>query len=258
MSIFACISKGFSIAKSSGSLVLAVFLFSFVWALINLPFASPANATQPGLMTAVLGVLFMLISIFIQAGSIGYVEQVAKQGKSSLAVFALAGRKNFLRMLGLGLIVGLGVLILAVLAVLGFVAGAPQAEPNPIAVVVAVVVAVIGLVGLLFLFFAPYAVVVDGKGVFSSLKDSIGIVKKNFVKVLAVGAVLVLIGFAVGFVLGLAAGLLSGVLPGKIGQGAVAMLSSGVNSVLGVITTGSFMALYLSNTGASDQASANT
>ena len=123
MSIFGYIAKGFSIAKSSVSLLLTVFAFSFVWTLINLPFVSADGAAEPSAVTAILGVVFMLLSIFIQAGSIGYVEQVVKQGKAGLDVFVQAGTKNYLRMLGLGIVVGLVMLILAVLAVIGFVAG---------------------------------------------------------------------------------------------------------------------------------------
>lgn len=245
MSIFGCIAKGFSIAKSSKSLILAVFGFSFVWALINLPFASAGDA-EPGIVPAILGVIFMLISVFIQGGSIGYVENVAKQGGSALSVFVESGKKNYLRMLGLGIVIGLVMLILAVLAIIGFVAGGPEAEPNPAAIVLAGIAALIGVLILLFLFLAPYAVVVDGKGIFGALKASVSFVKKNFWKVLAVGVVLVVIGFAVGFLLGLVAGLLTGMLPGMIGQAVSAFLSSAVNAVLGVVTTGTFMALYLS------------
>ncbi|MBP9733438.1 MAG: hypothetical protein KBD07_03580 [Candidatus Omnitrophica bacterium] len=246
MSIFGCIGKGFATAKASGSLILALFGFSFVWALINLPFTSPDSATQPSPVIFVLGVLFLLINIFIQGGSIGYVEQVTKQGASSLGVFAESGKKNYLRMLVLGLVLGLIMIVLAVLAMMGFLVGGPQAEPNPLAIVVAVVVAIVGALLLLFLFLAPYAVVVDQKGAFSALKTSVAFVRQNFLKVLLVGLVLVVIGFAVGFVLGLITGLLAGVVPGRVGQAIAAFLTSGVNSALGVVTTGAFMALYLS------------
>lgn len=247
MSIFGCIGKGFSIAKSSGSLMLTIFGFGFVWSLINLPFVAADGTSEPNAITAVLGVLFMLISIFIQAGSIGYVEQVIKQGKSSLGTFAQTGKKFYLRMLGLAVVVGLVMLILAVLAVLGFVAGGPKsAEPSPIAIGLAVVLAVVGMGILLFLFLAPYAVVVEGKGVIAALKASAGTVKRNFVKVLVVGVVLIVIGFAIGFLLGLLSGLINGAVPNKAGQVLGGLISSAINAYLGIVTTGAFMALYLS------------
>lgn len=246
MSILGYVTKGFSAAKSSMSLILAVFAFSFVWTLINLPFVSPDGTTEPSAVTVGLGILFILLSVFVQAGSIGYVEQVIKQGSSSLSAFKEAGAKNYLRMLGLGLVVGLMMIVLAVLAVIGFVAGGANAEPSPVAIVFAVILAIVGMIVLLFLFMAPYAVVVEGKGVIGAIKSSAAIVKKNFWTVLAVGILLVVIGFAIGFVLGLLIGMIGAALPNKAGQVLGGFLSSAVNAFLGVVTTGAFMALFLS------------
>lgn len=246
MSIFGCIGKGFSIAKSSLPLVLVLFVFGFVWSLINLPFVGPDGVAQPTTISAILGVLFIFISIFVQAGSLGYVRDVAKQGSSNFGAFTQSGTKNYLRLLGLGIIVGLIMLILVVLAVLGFVAGGDQTQPSPIGVALAVILAVLGAIVLLFLFLSPYAVVVDGKGVIASLKTSAGLVKRNFLKVLGVGVILVLLGFVIGFVLGLLMGVLAGALQGRAGQIVGGLISSGINAYLGVLTTGAFMALYLS------------
>lgn len=253
MSIFGHITKGFSIAASSGSLVLTVFAFSFIWMLVNLPFVSADGATQPTAISAILGILFVLISIFIQCGSIGYVEQVIKQGKSNLGTFAEAGKKHYLRMLGLGIVIGLVMVILAVLAVLGFVAGGAQTEPSPVAIAFAVILAIVGMVTLLFIFLAPYAVVVESKGVLGALKASIAVVKENFLTVLGIGIILVLIGFAIGFALGLVIGFAGGALPGKAGQIVAGFLSSAVNAYLGIITTGAFMTLYLSKSGSASR-----
>jgi hypothetical protein len=246
MSIFGCIGKGFSIAKSSGSLILAVFGFGFAWSLINLPFISPDGTASPNVVTGILGVVFLILSIFIQAGSIGYVEQVIKQGKSSLGAFVAAGKKNYFRMFGLAIVMGLMMVILAVVAVLGFVAGGEQSQPSPIAVGLAVLVAVIGLMLLIFLFLAPYAVVIDGKGVIGAMKASAGIVKRNFMKVLLVGLILVAVGFGIGFLLGLLTGVIGSALPSKVGLVFGGFISSAINAILGVVTTGTFMTLYLS------------
>ncbi len=249
MSIFGHITKGFSIAKSSMSLLLTVFAFSFIWTLINLPFVSADGTAEPNPISAVLGILFILISVFIQSGSIGYVEQVVKQGRSALGSFLESGKKNYLRMLGLGIVVGLVMIVLAVLAVIGFVAGGAQAEPSPLAIVLAVILAIVGMIILLFIFLAPYAVVVEGKGVVGAIKASIAIVKQNFLTILGVGVILVVIGFAIGFLLGLVIGLTGGALPGKAGQVLAGFLSSAVNAYLGIVTTGAFMSLYLSKSG---------
>lgn len=247
MSIFGYIAKGFSIAKASSPLFLSIFGFSFVWTLINLPFTSADGAAEPSAIAAVLGVAFMLISIFIQSGSIGYIEQVVKQGNSNMGVFVQQGTKNYLRMLGLGIVLGLMMIILVVIAVIGFVAGGSQTGANPVAVVLAVLMAIIGLILLLFLFMAPYAVVVDGKGVIGALKTSVNLVKKNLGVVLGVGLILVVIGFAIGFLLGLLMGALTGILPGKAGIILGGFLSSAVNAFIGIVTTGAFMALYLNH-----------
>jgi len=248
MSIFGYIAKGFSIAKSSSRLILTVFAISFAWVLVNLPFVSPDGAAEPGAVTVVLGILFMLVTVFVQAGTIGYIEQVAKHGSSSLSVFKQAGLKNYFRILGLGVVMGLVMLILAVIAIIGFLAGGPEAEPSSAAVVLAVIVALTGLVLLLFMFMAPYAAVVDGKGVFGALKMSFGIVKRNFWTVLAVGLLMVLVGFAADVVLRLIGGALAAAMPGKVSQAIAGFLSSGVNAYLGIVTASAFMSVYLTKT----------
>lgn len=258
MSIFGCIGKGFSIAKSSMPLVLAVFVFGFVWSLINLPFINPDGTSQASTISAVLGLVFIFISIYVQSGSLGYVHTVAKQGSSGFGAFTEAAAKYYLRILGLGLIVGLVMLIFIVLGVLGFVAGGDQTQPSPVGVALAVILAIIATLILLFFFLAPYAVVVDGKGVVAALKSSMDLVKRNFLKVLGVGVILVAVGFGVGFLLGLLMGAVTNAVPGRPGQIVGGLLSSVINAYLGVLTTGAFMALYLSSSDSSSGSSVSS
>ena len=67
MGIFEAIKKGFSVAKSSSSLILVLFAFSFIWNLINIPFQAPAAGTEISFALLALGILFIAVSIFMQA-----------------------------------------------------------------------------------------------------------------------------------------------------------------------------------------------
>jgi ABC-type dipeptide/oligopeptide/nickel transport system permease component len=112
-------------------------------------------------------------------------------------------------------------------------------------------------VGVVLLFFAPYIVVAEDQSAISAIKKSISLVKANIVNIILIGVVLLVVGFVIGFVLGLLMGLLSNALAGMPGQIAAGFLSSLVNAFLGVVTTGAFMAYYLSlGSGGNSEASA--
>jgi hypothetical protein len=97
------------------------------------------------------------------------------------------------------------------------------------------------------LFLSPYAAVVDEKGVADSIKLSMKLVKKNILTLLGVSALLIVIGFGIGMVLGaILAGVSFVVKQQTVSQIIFAVLSSLVNSYLGVTVTAAFMSFYLS------------
>jgi len=247
MGILESIKKGFSVAKASTQLVMVLFAFTFVWNLINIPFQGAEEVTAgTSVSLLVLGIAFILVSIFMQAGSLGYVLNVVKQGTASLGTFTDAGKKYYLRILGIGLIVALFIIILTILAVLVLMIGGPD-QTNPVGMVFAVVLAVVGMLGIFLMFMAPYIAIADELKVVAAIQASIQFVKNNILKVLGIGAILVAIGFLVGLVLGLVIGLLGAMLGDTANLVVSGFLSSAINAYLGVVTTGAFMAYYLAS-----------
>ncbi len=252
-SIRGILKKGLKVAMESMNLVLALFVFGAVWSVLNV-FFSPQlqNAGgRPPATAIVLGVLFALASIFMQAGSLGYVRDKLKLGKVEFSSFTASAPKYYLPLLLLGLLVALvvGAFFLVAILIVALLANIA----SMLGVVLAVIVVAIGIyVGILMLL-APYFIVVGGQDVIASVKGSISLIRNNLLKLLGIALILIVIGFWVGVVLGLFFALLSTAMKGApTAQIIFAVLSSFVNAFLGVMVTGSFMTFYFetsNNTG---------
>ena len=263
MGILEAIKKGFGVASKNLVLIFILFVFNLIWNVVIMPpgttmpvsgvgaAAAPAIPPAINLATLAFGMLFILVSILMQGGSLGVVRDYIKEGKMKLSQFASYGLKYYMRLLGLGIVIILLVLITALIAVLIVAATAPM--NNVIATVVASVVAIaIGLVGIYFVILfvmAPYTVVIDETGIIEALKRSMRVVKKSFWKILLLLILLVLIAVGIGVLLGVAAGLLTVALPPKLGQMIIGVLSSLFNGYFGIVLMASFMALYMALAG---------
>jgi hypothetical protein len=265
MGMLEAIKKGFGVASKNLTLVLVLFVFNLIWNMVNIAVIPPGALPAPGadaaavpaippqvaLTTLVFSVLFVLISIFMQGGSLGVVRDYIKEGKMKLSQFASYGLKYYLRLFGLGLIIILFVLVIAVIAALIVAATAPL--NNAIATVIASIVAIaIGLVGIYFvilLVMSPYTMVSDEIGVIEAMKRSMRVVKKSFGKILLLLVLLVLIAIGIGVLVGIVTGLLSVVLPAKAGQVIIGVVNSVFNGYFGIVMMASFMALYMALAG---------
>lgn len=255
MGIIEAIKKGFGIAGKGMALVGVLFAFNLAGNLATLPFTpAPGTTAAPeaALPLLIISFVFILISIFVQGGSLGLVRDIIKEGKMKLAAITQYGAKYFVRLLVLGILILLSVIIIALIAGLLIAVTAPL--NNPAVTAVAVVVAIVIAVAASLFFFipfilSPYAIVCDEIGAIESLKKGIAVGRKPFVRVLVLlllVILLVLIALGVGFLVGLIVGLIAAVIP--VGAARILMLivSSAVNSYLGVVATGAFMAFYLS------------
>jgi hypothetical protein len=256
MEILGSISKGFNVATKSIGLVIALFVFNLIGSIASLPFATiaPGAAISPQLTAGALvfSILFILISIFIQGGTLGLVRDAIKEGKMQLASMAQYGKKYYLRLLGLGVLI---VLIIAVVALIaGLMIAITSPINNPVITTIAVIIAIIitVVVGLLFFIpftLAPYAIVCDEMGVVDSMKKALDTARKPLMRVLSLLALiilLVIIALLVGFVIGFFVGLITAFVPAGLGRGIMMAVTSAINGFLGVVITASFMAFYLS------------
>ena len=247
MSIGESIQKGFSTTKKGMPLVGLLFVFGFIFNLVNVMMVpktpEPNAAPSPALI--VFGVIFIFLSIFFQAGSMGFVRDLIKTGKASLGSFTSAGGKYYLRLLMLGIVVSLiiGVFVLLAALAVAFL----KDKLAPIGVVLAIFFGALGLYFVVMLFLSPYAAVVDEKRVGESIKLSTKLVKKNILTLLGLSAILIVIGFGIGMLLGaILAGISYVIKQEMVSQVVFAVLSSIVNAYLGVVVTAAFMNFYLS------------
>lgn len=248
MRVKGCISKGFSVASKSMNIVLILCVVGAVWNVLNVFLAPQTGATEtPNIGSAVgiivVGVVFMFVSVFLQAGAMGYVRELIKTGKADFGVFTSSGSKFYGKILLLGVIVALvlGVFILVAALAVGLLQQTAQA----VGVAIALVAGAAAIYFALMIFLAPYAVIVKNVGPVAAIKESMALVKKNIASVLVTALLLVVIGFGIGFLLGVVFGLLSLGLQGSAPQILFGVLSAFVNAFLGVVVSGAFMKLYL-------------
>ncbi|OGW82239.1 MAG: hypothetical protein A3C47_02240 [Omnitrophica bacterium RIFCSPHIGHO2_02_FULL_51_18] len=253
MGIGEAIKKGFSITTQSWNLVLALFVFGAIWNIISI-FINPTPGATPDAAATVkivaVGLVFIVVSIFVQAGSLGFICEKVKQGSANFSKFFELGGKYYLRIFLLGLLIALiagGLILLAALAI-----AALQGTLNVLGIVLGLLLAALGIYLALLFFLAPYAIVADNEKTIAAVKKSVALVRRNMPRLLGILLILVLIGFGIGIVLGIGFAALSAAAPGQAAQIAFGIVSSFVNAFLGVVVTGSFMAFYLSITNNSD------
>lgn len=255
MGIIEAIRKGFGVAGKVMGLVAVLIIFNLIWSFASMPFAiAPGAAPTPQATTAALlfSVVFILISIFIQGGSIAVVRDHMKSGNAKLAAFAGYGLKYYLRLLALGILIVLMIAVVALIA--GVLVAVTAPLNNPVIMTIAVIIAVgIGIVlGLLYfipLTLSPYALVCDDLNVIEAMKRSLRVTKKPFARVLTLFALfilLMLIALGVGFAVGFIVGLISAFIPPAAGKALMAVATSIVNGYLGVVMMAAVMAFYLS------------
>lgn len=281
MGIGESIKKGFGTAKQSIDLVSILFMVGFVWNLISIFLSDRLQApgTQASVLAISLGAVFILFTIFMQAGSLGYILHRLKQGTADLSAFTAAGTKYYLRLLGIGIIVAvfIGAFVLVASLIVAFLRNT-QVVP---AVILVLVLAAITIYFVILLFLSPYISVADDRKAWDSVRKSMSLVGKgvnpflgivyvlgflpvtlaymtippfrasksggsDLVKIIAIATILMSIGFGIGVVLGAVFAGLSVALKGGVAAQAVfSFFSSLVNAYLGVVVSAAFMSFYL-------------
>ncbi len=256
MGVGAAVKKGFGVASASWPLVGLLFLFNLVWNLGSIPFAQkpPEEWAVGTWVWAVLFIVtFLLLAVYVQGGMLGYALSAVREGRTVLDRFWQSGRQLFgkLFLLGLVLVLCAGVVGLVFVVTFAMALGVSLAwENNTIAIVLANILAVaisgVALYFLFLLFFAPYALVSEQVKIGESLKRSVHFVRSSLGRVVLLLVVLVVVSLVAMLVVGLVALLLITLkVPTTASDVIVRILSSGINSYLGVVTATALIGYYL-------------
>ncbi len=246
MGVMESIKKGFSVTFRNLPLVALLFVFGAIWNLAQLKLAPAAPVgtapAPPSPVAIAAGLAFVLISIFVQGGTLGFIRDAVKQGGANFSVFTQSGGKYYLRLLLAGLFIGVivGVFVLGAVLAVSYLTQAQAA----IGVVIAAILGAIGIYVVLLMFLTPYIIVAEDAGVMVSIKKSITMVKHNILKVLGLTLLLVAVGFLAGLLIGVLIGVASAAGPASVVKLVTALAGSAVNAILGVLVTASFMTLY--------------
>lgn len=265
MKILDAIKKGFEVASGNLSLVLVVFIFNLIWNWGTIPFTPEAPtgvgagvAMSPAL--TLMSILFILASIFIQGGVLGSIRDSIKEGKITLGRFVGYGMKFYIRLLCLALIIILIIGVIGFLATLIVAASAPTQNIAIITLttVIAVIVGGAGLYLVILLFLSPYILVLEDIAILNAMRASIDFARKNLLKVIGLGLLLVLIGFGIGLVMGIIAGILSLAVQGKLLMVINGLINGGVNAYLSVLVASALVTYYLAMKGGGQKPTAPT
>lgn len=248
MGVIEAIRKGFGVATKNLGLVLILFIFNLIWNMASIPFVGPAATARPDLaaLAVIISIVFILLSIFVQSGSLALVRDYAKEGKMKLGDFAKYGSKYYLRLFGLGILIVLIIGIVGLVAALIVFATTPLNNTlvTIIAAIIAITIGVIGIYYILLLMLSPYSIVCEEMGVIEAMKRSIGLVRKNIGKVLLLLVLLILISMGLGFIIGLLTGFASVAMPLAAGRIFTGIVSSIFNGYLGIVMMASFTLFY--------------
>lgn len=257
MKILEALKKGLSVVFNLKELVILVFLVNLVFnVVITILTPQPAargQATTAPPLSPVLGFvifiiyfIFVLIGIFMQGGTFSIIKENIKSGVTSLAEFVNFGKKFYLRLLALGVILFVLILLITALAMLVIFLGIAS-KNNAIGLALGLIIGCIGILFMLLLMFSPYAMICEDLTVLTSLKKSLDMVRDNFLKILGLLLLVLLIAFLLGLAIGFITGILTVFIKSLfVKQIISAIFMSGLNAYVTIFVTASIMAYYLS------------
>ncbi|MEA3328381.1 MAG: hypothetical protein U9Q08_01355 [Candidatus Omnitrophota bacterium] len=242
------IKKGFMLAGKNWVLVGVLFLLNIFSNLIGLPLKSIKEGVSPSLSESSLAIgviiIFLFLSIFVQAGLLGSVRDIIKKGSTRLNNLFSSGKKFFWRLLGLGMLIGL-IIGLLVIFCQGTLALADRVIGNTILkslgfFIYMILGIITACVSILF-FYSPYVLVAEECGIIESVRKSVGFARKFLGSAMGTLALMMLMIIGATVVVGIL------LVPVAVSQRQMigGILASGVNAYFGLVAMITFMSLYL-------------
>jgi len=247
MGIFQAIGKGFALSFKFLKIVGIFFAFNFIIGLVMLPFAGQQNANNPkvALLSVGVSLIAVLVFIFLQGGALGLIRDLLKKGTNQFNDFLAYGKKYYVPILGLFIVVVL--IALVVILLVAIIAASVFAVANNALTkgIIIAVVALLAIIAAVLLLFPIYAIVVDEVGPIAAIKRGIGKSLANFWKTMGMLLILFLATFGIAFAIGTAAMSIAGILPLRVGQVITVFVNSVLQSYLSVVMMIALMVFYL-------------
>ncbi len=252
MTVIKAIKEGFKITNQNKKLVLIVFcvnlFFSFSSILFFPSIGEELKKIGPIFLIAIIAALVSIfVIIFIDCGIRGSLKDVLLQGDYQGNRFFLYCRKYFLRLFGLGILLG-GVYLITIscLFISSIAAAKIFAVLGKVGVVISAIMAIIlGLFILrlfLILFYAYTTIVIEDSKISLGIAKSFKFLKMHVRKVL--GLLLILLGISGVIEWGLKKITQIETVPTSAGYG-IEIMSCGLQAYLEVIVIVACMILYL-------------
>ncbi|QZY00488.1 hypothetical protein [Halobaculum rubrum] len=171
------------------------------------------------LVSLALSALYLVLVPFVQAGFIGMADE-ALDGDTSLSTFVANGKKHFvsvfvvyLILLGVNIALGAIAFIAGIVGAVSFYPGGGAGTGGPNTALLAVLALVVLAAVLAYLVvafliqFYGQAIVIDGHDAIDSITHSVGVVRRNVVSVLGYSLLVGVLAGAFGLVVGLGSAL---------------------------------------------------
>ena len=263
MGPLSAIKKGFEVAGKNWGLLVILFLLNLFSGTIGGPLKALEEDTSIGiiLMGVLTVIFFLLLSVFIQAGLLGCIREAIKSGQSGIGNMVELGKKYFLRLLGLTLLVGLVVMVLAMFSGSGLIllrGAAGGIFLKSAGMFISILFVIAAICAAIALFYSPYILVADESQIVESMRKSIDFIRRFLAKALGTALLVVLLIIAASIVLAvllvpLAALTGSTEDPSRLFQLIGNILGSGLNAYLGIVGMAAFMSLYMGLTSGEEQ-----
>ncbi|MBL7071450.1 MAG: hypothetical protein ISS26_04695 [Candidatus Omnitrophica bacterium] len=236
------IKKAFVLSVKALKLFYVVAALNIVSNLINvMTVPAPTDEMSAGksFFVIVLTVLLALIAVFVAGGSLAYIRDLIKTGSADLAPFIDNGKKYILRLIGVTLLIMLIFLVIGFLLI--FITGL---MPAALRLIMTLLIILAFIVLGVFFVMPAYALVNSDLGVISAIKRGVELGKKEFLKILGIGAIL----FLVALVVTLAASMLTGILSlilRPLANYITAIIMAVASAVIAIIVNIAYMDFYL-------------
>ena len=156
-------------------------------------------------LTLLLVVIFLVLGTLGQTGLIAGINYADEQGAVTLSQAWNLGLPHFWRMLGMTLLVGVAVFVLALILAVVFLFGTVLTLGIGLACLIPLICLLIPLAFIvqMYLKFVQNSIVVEKRGVFDSFERAWQLVSANLGPAIVMGIILILVGAISGFILAL-------------------------------------------------------